>query len=72
MPLRTMGFFRELPHGDPDGPSLRDAVERAPDDASSLADHLASGEPLAVSSGMVADVLDDLSHRLLAARRGDG
>ena len=54
-----IGAFRELPHGEPDGPSLKAAVRREPGpDESRLLTWLEQGEPCAVSPGVVHDVLD--------------
>ena len=60
MRLRTVGFFRELGHGEPDGPSLRDAVsDSPPQDREHIAGYLRSGNVFAVTGGMgVDDVLD--------------
>lgn len=57
--LSRVGFFRELPHGDDDGPSLSHAVRDAPDaDEHRLLDYLRAGVPYIVSPGAVLDVLD--------------
>ena len=60
MRLREVGFFRELEHGDRDGPSLRDAVTESPrQDREHLAGYLRSGSVIAATGGMlVDDVLD--------------
>jgi hypothetical protein len=57
--LRTVGFFRELRHGMPDGPSLHDAVGTLPADLHDRVwRYLESGAVLVASSGIVDDVLD--------------
>ena len=57
--LQKIGFFRELPHGDPDGPSLREACAQAPgaDDARILA-YLRAGHVYIATMGPTTDVLD--------------
>jgi hypothetical protein len=60
MEVTNVGFFRELPHGDPTGPSLRDALGRG--DAGvrdQIASYLASGAVLATTSARASDVLRD-------------
>lgn len=54
--LRRAGFFRELPHGDPAGPSLRDEVRDLPDRAE-VARYLEGGALLIGSPGLAFDVL---------------
>ena len=59
MRLRHAGFFRELEHGEAEGPSLRDAVsESPPPDGEHIAGYLRSGNPFAVTGMAVDDVLD--------------
>jgi hypothetical protein len=60
MKVEDVGFFRELPHGDPGGPSLREAIGRG--DAqfrNDLASYLASGAVLASTAQRVDDVLSN-------------
>lgn len=59
MRLRQAGFFRELEHGDPDGPWLRDAVaESPPQECERIADYLRAGNAFAVTGVAVDDILD--------------
>lgn len=54
-----IGFFRELRHGDPQGPSLRDAVSAEPGlDEARVAAYLRAGEAFIMSPGVVTDILD--------------
>jgi hypothetical protein len=59
MSIRRVGFFRELRHGDPEGPSLRDASmpTPAPNEDRVLA-YLRSGEIIASTGVLVDDILD--------------
>ncbi|HEY1370396.1 MAG TPA: hypothetical protein VGF23_24920 [Gaiellaceae bacterium] len=59
MTLERAGFFRELRHGNPDGPSLaegRDALP--PDERDRIAGYLRDGEVLATTGQRVGDALD--------------
>ena len=57
--LRRVGFFRELPHGDPDGPSLDEACRPSASDVEASAlRYLRAGEPYVRSPGVVFDVRD--------------
>jgi hypothetical protein len=56
--LRRAGFFRELRHGDPTGPSLRDCVaDAAAPDEDQILKYLASGNLLVGCLGIADDVL---------------
>ncbi len=56
--LRSVGFFMELPHGEPDGPSLRAAIRPVADPREAgIVAYLRAGTPFAVSGRMVSDVL---------------
>lgn len=57
MPFR-LGFFRELPHGDPEGPSLLEAGRRTRDDEPAIVHYLAESPVLVISGSVVHDVLD--------------
>jgi hypothetical protein len=60
MPVRDVGFFRELAHGDPAGPSLREVVGRGdPAVSDSLARYLDAGSVLAVTGTTATDVLSE-------------
>jgi hypothetical protein len=67
MKLRKVGFFRELEHGDHDGPSLTAAVrhERHPDQAKIL-DYLRKGEVLIVMPMVVGNVLHPESDKMVS------
>ncbi|GAA3635140.1 hypothetical protein GCM10022223_61920 [Kineosporia mesophila] len=59
MNISRAGFFRELPHGDPNGESLREAVERDTDqDTAKLLRYLEGNVVLAATAALVDDVLD--------------
>ena len=58
--LRKVGFFRELSHGDVNGPSLMDAVtDRPTDHESQVVAYLREGVTFILSPGPVWDVLDN-------------
>ena len=71
--ITKVGFFRELEHGDDDGPSLRATIGGAPVERQDLVVHyLTSAAPLAVSQG-TTDVLNPDSDEVLPlALRTDG
>ncbi|MEV5831523.1 hypothetical protein AB0L25_38760 [Spirillospora sp. NPDC052242] len=55
---RFLGRFRELPHGAPDGPSLRAAVRpRGDEHEELLVRYLRAGTTFAVTTSFVLDVL---------------
>ena len=57
-PLRLVGFFRELRHGRPDGPSLRQAVHAEADiDEARVVEYLRSGSTITVAGRLTSDVL---------------
>ena len=59
MGLRPVGYFRELAHGRPDGPSLREAMGSLPfEQRERVRRYLESGEALVVTPGLVGDVMD--------------
>ncbi|MEV0328310.1 hypothetical protein AB0H63_17970 [Micromonospora echinospora] len=58
MGVETVGFFRELPHGDPQGPSLREALGGGEDAfRDQIANYLVAGAVLATTTESVFDVL---------------
>jgi hypothetical protein len=58
--LKLLGFFRELPHGRPDGPSLRSSMRDAGDpNEGDLTSYLSAGATLATTGRMTKDVLVD-------------
>jgi hypothetical protein len=59
MIIGRAGFFRELPHGLPDGDSLREAVSGGEgQDEEKLLNYLRGNTVLAATAAMVDDVLD--------------
>jgi hypothetical protein len=59
MSLRRAGFFRELRHGDPDGPSLWEAALPSPAaDQDDIVRYLDGGDTVAATGVLVDDVLD--------------
>ena len=59
MALRSVGFFRELRHGDSAGPSLRASVgQLASPHVPELVGYLESAPALATTGSLVDDVLD--------------
>lgn len=59
MKLKQVGFFKELRHGEPDGPSLRESASSEPCNDEALLAYLNSGELYIASPGTVKDVLSD-------------
>ena len=57
MSLMRAGFYRELVHGDPDGPSLRMAAGRSVPDLARIAAYLDGAPTLAATGSLVDDVL---------------
>lgn len=58
MKLKKVGFFRELRHGEPDGPELRSLLSKVPqDDERRIVHYLRSGVVLIATPGFVEDVL---------------
>ncbi|MDI2129045.1 hypothetical protein [Yinghuangia seranimata] len=66
--VRDLGYFRELPDGEPDGESLHDAVGRQGEYADELAAYLDGGVWLAISTSSAPDVLS--GNDRVAGRRG--
>ena len=57
--LQPVGFFRELPHGSEDGPSLKALVsDRPQDDEEEIVRYLRDGILFVVCPGVVDDALD--------------
>jgi hypothetical protein len=60
MGLIRVGFFRELRHGRPDGPSIDDCAERSGGrDEDAIVRYLNAGATLAATGSMVDDCLDN-------------
>lgn len=60
MKLKKVGFFRELGHGDLDGPSLVEAMNAKPQPYEpKIVDYLRSGLLLIGCPGVVGDVVDE-------------
>lgn len=49
MTLRMLGFYRELPHGDPGGPSITETFVLPAETKAAVVNYLASGAVLAAS-----------------------
>src|SRR6266550_8203775 len=59
MGTKRVGFFRELKHGDPDGPVLAEAVRNEPGpDERDLVAYLRGATVLAGAPGLADDALD--------------
>jgi len=59
MTLRSIGFFRELRHGEPAGPSLRELVNSSPGpNETELVSFLRGGSLLATTGRLAHDVLE--------------
>ncbi|MEA2616235.1 MAG: hypothetical protein QOE72_2018 [Chloroflexota bacterium] len=59
MTLRRVGYFRELPHGDPESAALRESVGAASvENESAILTYLTHGNVLATSPMLVHDALD--------------
>ena len=58
--MKQLGFFRELPHGDPEGPSLLESGRQTGDDEAAIVRYLAESPVLAISGSVVRDVIDPL------------
>lgn len=60
MKIEDLGFFRELPHGDPGGPILREAIGKGNSATRDrAADYLASGSVLAATGQQMVDAVSD-------------
>lgn len=55
--LRSVGFFKELRHGDPSGDSLKEQVNRSNYDTQRMSRYLDAGVLCVASPGPVFDVL---------------
>ena len=59
MPFQLAGFFRELGHGDPEGPSLVEARGRVPpEERERLASYLRRGADLAATGQVCSDYFE--------------
>jgi hypothetical protein len=57
--LRKVGYFRELPHGDPESAALRESVGAASlENESTILAYLTNGNVLATSPMLLHDALD--------------
>lgn len=60
MKLKSVGFFRELRHGDEQGLSLKKVIRNSPsDNEDKIVKYLDSGVAFCVTAGLVSDVLDE-------------
>jgi hypothetical protein len=60
MKLKSLGYFRELRHGNDDGPSLSDAVRnahKAPRDEGKIASYLRQSPTIVATTHFVDDVI---------------
>jgi hypothetical protein len=58
MSLRKVGFFKELPHGESDGPALHESIDASPqEDEDRIVRYLVDGNVLATSPMTTTDVL---------------
>ena len=65
MALARVGFFSELRHGEPNGPSLHDAIGKLRADKQPIVAYLRQAAALAVTGGTSAyDVLDPALRRI--------
>jgi hypothetical protein len=68
MKLRQLGFFRELHHGKPEGPSLVESVQQKADyDTAAIVSYLRSASIWYNHLGIVHDVLNSSHPRIGAA-----
>lgn len=59
MTVQRVGYFRELGHGDPEGPSLREALGVGDEsEAARIADYLEDGAGVAATTAPAVDVVD--------------
>lgn len=60
MSVRQVGFYRELRHGDPEGPSLREAIADplSPEDREAVAHYLDAGAVVVATTERADDLLD--------------
>jgi len=59
MNLITIGYYNEMPHGNPTDPSIKDCIGKEDRSlVSKISAYLSSGIPLAVAPGIVNDVID--------------
>jgi hypothetical protein len=60
MILRPVGFFRELPHGSKEGPSLMESMQDMPaEHEGDVVEYLRQGALFIGSPGPVRDIVDD-------------
>lgn len=64
MGIVRVGFFRELDHGRPDGPSIHDSIGRKDPDEANIFRYLIEGETLAATGSMVDDYFDKRKTRI--------
>jgi hypothetical protein len=58
MTLRRVGYFKELPHGDPEGPALSENIDRSHQESDArIVRYLARGNVLATAPMTTYDVL---------------
>ena len=65
--LNKVGFFQELPHGDTDGPILKDLIRKeANKQQNEIIQYLVSGVELITCLGVTSDILDPSSDVIIS------
>lgn len=68
MQANLMGFFRDLPHGFPEQPSITDSIQEAPlPFEDKIVSYLASGHPVVATAGVVYDILDKSDEKVICS-----
>ena len=58
--ITSVGYFREMPDGSPNDPSIKDYIDKGNDSIiDKVCAYLNSGIPLIVSPGTVLDIIDE-------------
>lgn len=59
MDLKTVGFYKEMPHGMDSKLSIKDYIQKEKEDTKKISDYLLRGIEIIVSPGTVNDLLDE-------------